>query len=35
MYVLDLARDKRAAAVPVKPVPWGRCEGILRSLNLE
>ena len=35
MDVLDLAPDKRAAAVPVKPVPWGRFEGILRSLNLE
>ena len=35
MYVLDLAIDKRAAAVPTKPVPWGRFEGVLRTLNLE
>lgn len=35
MYVLDLALDKRTAAVPVKPVPWGRFEAVLRSMNLE
>lgn len=35
MYVLDLALDKRTAAVPVKPVPWGRFEHTLRTQNLE
>lgn len=35
MYVLDLALDKRIAPVPVKPVPWGRFEHTLRTLNLE
>jgi hypothetical protein len=35
MYVLDLALDKRVAAAPVKQVPWGRFEGVLKQLNLE
>jgi len=35
MYVLDLALDKRAAAVPTKPVPWGRFEQQLKEMNLE
>jgi hypothetical protein len=35
MYILDLALDKRVAAVPVKKVPWGRFEGVLSALNLE
>ncbi|HEX4608354.1 MAG TPA: hypothetical protein VH092_09120 [Urbifossiella sp.] len=35
MYVLDLALDKRTAAVPTRPVPWGRFETTLRTLNLE
>jgi hypothetical protein len=35
MYVLDLALDKRTAAVPVRDVPWGRFEDVLRQLNLE
>jgi len=35
MYVLDLALDKRTAPVAVKPVPWGRFEHTLRTLNLE
>ena len=35
MYVLDLALDKRCAAVPTKPVPWGRYEAVLRAKNLE
>jgi hypothetical protein len=35
MYVLDLALDKRSAAVPVKSVPWGRFEDVLKQLNLE
>jgi hypothetical protein len=35
MYVLDLALDKRSAAVPTKPVAWGRFESVLKVLNLE
>jgi hypothetical protein len=35
MYVLDLTLDKRSAPVPVKKVPWGRFEEILKQMNLE
>jgi hypothetical protein len=35
MYLLDLALDKRCASVPTKPIPWGRFEAILKSMNLE
>jgi len=35
MYVLDLALDRRTADVPVRPVPWGRYESVLKELNLE
>jgi hypothetical protein len=35
MYVLDLALDRRAAGVPVRPVPWGRLEAVLQQMNLE
>jgi hypothetical protein len=35
MYVLDLALDKRTHPVPTKPIPWGRFEPILKSMNLE
>ena len=35
MYLLDLALDKRVAAAPIKPIPWGRFEKTLRELNLE
>jgi hypothetical protein len=35
MYVLDLALDKRSAVVPVKDVPWGRFEDVLKPMNLE
>jgi len=35
MYVLDLALDRRTGKVPVKPVPWGRFERVLRQMNLE
>jgi hypothetical protein len=35
MYVLDLALDKRSAAVPTREVPWGRFEDVLKQLNLE
>src|SRR5262245_3753370 len=35
MYALDLALDRRTAAIPVKPVPWGRFEGVLKEMNLE
>jgi hypothetical protein len=35
MYLLDLALDKRAAAIPTKPVSWGRFESVLKAMNLE
>lgn len=35
MYLLDLALDRRTADVPVRPVPWGRYENVLKELNLE
>jgi hypothetical protein len=35
MYILDLALDKRVAAIPVKKVPWGRFEEVLKEFNLE
>jgi len=35
MYVLDLALDRRTGKVPVKPVPWGRFEGVLKGMELE
>jgi len=35
MYTLDLALDRRAAAIPLKPVPWGRFEQQLNEMNLE
>lgn len=35
MYTLDLALDKRAAAIPLREVPWGRFEDVLKQLNLE
>ncbi len=35
MYVLDLALDRRAASIPVKEVPWGRFEDVLKQMNLE
>jgi hypothetical protein len=35
MYVLDLALDRRTAAIPVKPIPWGRYERVLKEMNLE
>jgi hypothetical protein len=35
MYVLDLALDKRSAAIPTRPVPWGRFEPLLKEMNLE
>ena len=35
MYVLDLALDRRAAPIPVKPIPWGRFEPVLKEMNLE
>lgn len=35
MYVLDLALDRRTAAIPTKSIPWGRFETVLRELNLE
>jgi hypothetical protein len=35
MYILDLTIDTRAAVIPVKKVPWGRFEDVLKELNLE
>jgi hypothetical protein len=35
MYVLDLALDKRSAPIPLKKVPWGRFEDVLKQMNLE
>lgn len=35
MYLLDLALDKRSAAIPTKPVPWGRFEAVLKAFGLE
>src|SRR5262245_48719643 len=35
MYILDLALDQRTAAIPAKPVPWGRFEPQLKEMNLE
>ncbi len=34
MYILDLALDKRSAVIPVKDVPWGRFEDVLKQMNL-
>ena len=34
MYLLDMALDSRCAPLPVKPVPWGRYESVLKELNL-
>jgi hypothetical protein len=35
MYILDLALDQRMATVPLKSVPWGRFEDVLKQMNLE
>ena len=35
MYTLDLALDKRTAAIPTKPIPWGRFEAVLKELTLD
>ena len=35
MYALDLALDRRVAHVPVKQIPWGRFESVLKQMNLE
>jgi len=35
MYILDLALDKRNASISTKPIPWGRFESILKSMDLE
>ena len=35
MYVLDLSLDKRSAAIPTKPVSWGRFEQVLKEMNLD
>ncbi len=35
MYLLDLPLDQKCAALPTKPVPWGRYENILKELILD
>jgi hypothetical protein len=35
MYMLDLALDRRTANIPVRDVPWGRFEDVLKRKNLE
>jgi hypothetical protein len=35
IYTLDLCLDQRTAAVPLKGVPWGRFEDVLKQLDLE
>jgi len=35
MFILDLALDHRSAAIPLKKVPWGRFEAVLKQMNLE
>ncbi len=35
MYILDLALDTETAAIPVKPVPWGRFEEVLKVMELQ
>lgn len=35
MYVLDLSLDRRTADIPLKDIPWGRFEEVLKKLNLE
>jgi hypothetical protein len=35
IYILDLCLDQRSAAVPLKSVPWGRFEEVLKKLDLE
>jgi hypothetical protein len=35
MYVLDLALDQHSAPLDAKPVPWGRYEDVLKSMNLD
>jgi hypothetical protein len=35
MFLLDLALDRRATAMPTKAVPWNRYETVLKQLNLE
>lgn len=34
MYLLDLALDRREAAIPIRPVPWERYTDLLNSLHL-
>jgi hypothetical protein len=35
IYILDLALDQRTGPIPLKDVPWGRFEDVLKQLNLE
>lgn len=34
MYVLDLALDRQTAAIPTRPIPWLRFEGVLKEMGL-
>ena len=33
-YLLDLALDRREAAIPVRPIPWDRYTELLKDLHL-
>jgi hypothetical protein len=35
MYQLDLALDRRTSEIPMREIPWGRFESVLKALNLE
>lgn len=35
MYNLDLALDCRTSPTPIKPIPWGRFESVLKAMGLE
>jgi hypothetical protein len=35
IYVLDLSLDQRTANVPLKKIPWGRFEDVLKQMKLE
>jgi len=35
MYLLDLALDRRSCSIPLRDVPWGRFEEVLKAMNLE
>jgi hypothetical protein len=35
MFILDLSLDQRTAPIPLKRIPWGRFENVLKNMNLE